>query len=93
MSVNNFEPVTLTRRNFEGFKSTLPPTDATVAQYQKPVSRKGRTYIQHTSYRVELDFVVLRMLGESWSSEARAKHFIALKGIEQFVRRSMHYVD
>ena len=93
MSANtNFEPVTPTRRDFTGFKSTLPPTDATIAKYQKRVSRKERTYMQHTAYHVEIEFVVLRILGESWSSEARAKHFNALKGIEQFVRRSMHYV-
>ena len=94
MSANtNFEPVTPTRRDFTGFKSTLPPTDATILQYQKRISRKGRKFIQYTSYHVELEFVVLRMIAESWSSEGRAKHFNALKCIEQFVRKSMHYID
>ncbi len=88
-----YEPITPTRRNFTNFKSTVPPTAATITQYQKRVSRRGKPFMQHTAYPVELEFIVLEMLSESWTSERRGKHFNALKGIEQFVRQSMHYID
>ena len=89
----SFEPITPTRRNFSELKSHLPPTPATVAQYKKRVGRAGKEFMQHNAYLVELEFVVQRMIAESWTSDGRAKHFNALKGIEQFVRQSMHYID
>ena len=92
-SHTTFEPKTPTKRNFSRLNSHLPPTTATIAQYRKRASRKGMEYLQHTAYQAELELVVLRMIAESWSSDSRAKHFNALKGIEQFVKQSMHYTD
>ena len=89
----SFEPITPIRRDFSGLRSHLPPTPATITQYRKRVGRKGKEYMQHTAYLAELELVVWRMIGESWNSERRGKHFNALKGIEQFVKQSMHYID
>lgn len=89
----NFEPITPTRRSFSGLKSHLPPTPATITEYRKRVSRAGKEFMQHNAYHAELEFVVKRMIAESWASEGRAKHFNALKGIEQFVKQSIHYID
>ena len=49
--------------------------------------------MQHNAHHDELEFVNQRMIAESRSSKGRAKHFDALKGIEQFVKQSMHYID